>query len=428
MNMRIFENFESEVRGYIRSFPTIFKSSKDSILTDEQGMDYIDFFAGAGTLNYGHNNEHVSKALIEYLQNDGVVHGLDMATTAKKEFIQTFQNTILKPRNLDYKLQFTGPTGTNAVETALKLARLVKGRSNVVAFTNGYHGLSQGSLAVTGNNEYRDESYISRSNATFMPFDGYFGNFNTLEYFRKFLSDSSSGVDTPAAVIVETIQGEGGINVCSAKWLQELESICREWDILLIIDDIQVGNGRSGEFFSFEFAGINPDIVTLSKSIGGGLPMALLLFKPDLDQWKPGEHTGTFRGNNLAFVAAKTTIEKYWENDDLTNAVKYKERILKESLNNLASKYKDTYDIEVRGRGLAYGFEIKNDINMAGELSTKCFDEKLIVETCGSEGQVVKFLPPLLIDEETLKEGLVRFHRAFDELVEEKKEKLSGAF
>ncbi len=428
MNMRIFENFESEVRGYIRSFPTIFKSSKDSILTDEQGMDYIDFFAGAGTLNYGHNNEHVSKALIEYLQNDGVVHGLDMATTAKKEFIQTFQNTILKPRNLDYKLQFTGPTGTNAVETALKLARLVKGRSNVVAFTNGYHGLSQGSLAVTGNNEYRDESYISRSNATFMPFDGYFGDFNTLEYFRKFLSDSSSGVDTPAAVIVETIQGEGGINVCSAKWLQELEAICREWDILLIIDDIQVGNGRSGEFFSFEFAGINPDIVTLSKSIGGGLPMALLLFKPDLDQWKPGEHTGTFRGNNLAFVAAKTTIEKYWENDDLTNAVKYKERILKESLNNLASKYKDTYDIEVRGRGLAYGFEIKNDINMAGELSTKCFDEKLIVETCGSEGQVVKFLPPLLIDEETLKEGLVRFHRAFDELVEEKKEKLSGAF
>ena len=428
MNMRIFENFESEVRGYIRSFPTVFKSSKGAILTDEQGIDYIDFFAGAGTLNYGHNNEHISKALIEYIQNDGVVHGLDMATTAKREFIQTFQNTILKPRNLDYKMQFTGPTGTNAVETALKLARLVKGRSNVVAFTNGYHGLSQGSLAVTGNNEYRDESYISRSNATFMPFDGYFGDFNTLEYFRKFLSDNSSGVDTPAAVIVETIQGEGGINVSSAKWLKELETICKEYDILLIIDDIQVGNGRTGDFFSFEFADINPDIVTLSKSIGGGLPMALILFRPELDQWKPGEHTGTFRGNNLAFKAATTTIDKYWQNDDLSNAVKYKEKILKETLENLANKYKDSYDIEVRGRGLAYGFEIKNDTNMASDLSTQCFGEELIVETCGSEGQVVKFLPPLLIDEDILKEGLNRFEKAFDRLVQDKAEKLKGEY
>lgn len=319
--MRIFENLESEVRGYIRSFPTIFKKAKGATLTDEQGVEYIDFFAGAGTLNYGHNNEHISKALIEYLQEDGIVHGLDMATTAKKEFLQTFESLILKPRNLEYKLQFTGPTGTNAVETALKLARLVKGRSNVVAFTNGYHGLSQGSLAVTGNNEYRDESYISRTNATFMPFDGYFGDMNTLTYFRKFLEDGSSGVDLPAAVILETIQGEGGINVASKEWLQELEAICREFDILLIIDDIQVGNGRSGEFFSFEFAGINPDMVTLSKSIGGGLPMALLLFKPHLDQWKPGEHTGTFRGNNLAFVASKVSLDHYWQNDNISKAV-----------------------------------------------------------------------------------------------------------
>jgi len=426
--MRVFENFESEVRGYIRSFPTIFKSSKGSILTDEQGVDYIDFFAGAGTLNYGHNNQAISDALITYLQNDGVVHGLDMATTAKKEFIETFQNLILKPRNFEYKIQFTGPTGTNAVETALKLARLVKGRSNVVAFTNGYHGLSQGSLAVTGNNEYRDESYISRSNATFMPFDGYFGDMNTLKYFRKFLVDGSSGVDLPAAVIVETIQGEGGINVCSAEWLQELESICREFDILLIIDDIQVGNGRSGEFFSFEFAGINPDMVTLSKSIGGGLPMAILLFKPDLDQWKPGEHTGTFRGNNLAFVASKVSMENYWQNDDLSHAVFYKEKILKERLEKIALKYTEQYDIEVRGRGLAYGFEIKSDYSVAGEISEYAFKEQLIVETCGSDGQVVKFLPPLIISEDELIEGLNRFERAIDKLFASKKEKLTESF
>ncbi len=425
--MRVFENLESEVRGYIRSFPTIFTKAKGSILTDEQGVEYIDFFAGAGTLNYGHNNPLISEALIKYLQEDGIVHGLDMATTAKKEFIETFQNAILAPRNLEYKLQFTGPTGTNAVETALKLARLIKGRSNIVAFTNGYHGLSQGSLAVTGNNEYRDESYISRCNATFMPFENYFGEFNTLEYFRKFLDDGSSGVDIPAAVIVETIQGEGGINVASKVWLQELESICREYDILLIIDDIQVGNGRSGEFFSFEFAGINPDMVTLSKSIGGGLPMALLLFKPDLDQWKPGEHTGTFRGNNLAFVASKVSLENYWQNDDLSNAVKYKEKILKESLEDIAKKY-DKEDIDVRGRGLAYGMEFKSDKSIAGELSEFSFNENLIVETCGSDGQVVKFLPPLTIDEDTLREGLKRFETAVDKLFQAKLEKLSEEF
>ncbi|RBQ28561.1 diaminobutyrate--2-oxoglutarate transaminase [Aliarcobacter vitoriensis] len=426
--MRIFENFESEVRGYIRSFPTIFKKAKGSILTDEQGIEYIDFFAGAGTLNYGHNNEHISQALIEYIQNDGIVHGLDMATTAKKEFIQTFQELILNPRNLEYKLQFTGPTGTNAVETALKLARLVKKRSNIIAFTNGYHGLSQGSLAVTGNNQYRDESYISRTNATFMPYDGYFGDFNTLKYLRKFIEDSSSGVDLPAAIILETIQGEGGINVASNEWLQELDSICKEFDILLIIDDIQVGNGRSGEFFSFEFAGIKPDMVTLSKSIGGGLPMALLLFKPDLDQWKPGEHTGTFRGNNLAFVASKVSLEHYWKNDDLSNAVKYKENILKTKLEEIANKHRDICTIDVRGRGLAYGFEIKNDTNIAGELSSYCFNEQLIIETCGSVGQVVKFLPPLLISEDLLIEGLNRFEKAFDKLLKDKANRLNKEY
>ncbi|WP_321471052.1 diaminobutyrate--2-oxoglutarate transaminase [Halarcobacter sp.] len=426
--MRIFENLESEVRGYIRSFPTIFETSKGATLTNEQGEEYIDFFAGAGTLNYGHNNEHIQEALIDYIKKDGVVHGLDMATTAKKNFLQTFNDTILVPRNLDYKVQFTGPTGTNAVETALKLARLVKGRSNVVSFTNGFHGLTQGSSSVTGNNDYRDESYISRTNASFMPFDGYFGDMNTMTFFRKFLEDSSSGLDIPAAVIVETIQGEGGINVASKEWLQELESICREYDILLIIDDIQVGNGRSGEFFSFEFAGINPDIVTISKSIGGGLPMAIVLLKSDLDQWKPGEHTGTFRGNNLAFVAAKVAIEQYWNNDDLTNAVKYKEKILKNRLEEIAQKFSDELEVEVRGRGLAYGFDIKGDNSIASDISQYSFEEKLIVETCGSEDQIVKFLPPLIIDEDTLIEGLNRFEKAIEKLLKDKKEKLTEEF
>jgi diaminobutyrate-2-oxoglutarate transaminase len=260
-----------------------------------------------------------------------------------------------------------------------------------------------------------------------MPFDGYFGDFNTLTYLRKFLYDGSSGVDTPAAIILETVQGEGGINVATKEWLQELENICREYDILLIIDDIQVGNGRTGEFFSFEFAGINPDMITMSKSIGGGLPMAMLLFKPDLDQWKPGEHTGTFRGNNLAFLASRVTIDQYWANDDLTKAVFYKEEILRQRLEKIANKYPD-YDIDVRGRGLVYGFEIKNDHSLAGEISAEAFKNNLIIETAGSEDQVVKFLPPLVIDEDTLETGLNRFETAIDNVLAQKKERLGKEF
>ncbi len=425
--MRVFENYESVVRGYIRSFPTIFATAKGATLTDEQGNVYIDFFAGAGTLNYGHNNQKATDAMIDYLQTDGIVHGLDMATSAKKAFMEKFIETILKPRNLEYKLQFTGPTGTNAVETALKLARMVKGRSNIVSFTNGYHGLSQGSLAVTGNNFYRDESHISRSNVTFMPFDGYFGeDIDSLTVFRKYLEDGSSGLDLPAAVILETVQGEGGINVASKEWLHGIEELCREFDMLLIVDDIQVGNGRTGDFFSFEFAGINPDIITLSKSIGGGLPMALVLLKPELDQWKPGEHTGTFRGNNLAFVASRHLLE-YWDNDDLSNAIRYKEEVLKKRLEKIASKYPD-YDIDIRGRGLVYGMEIKNDTSIAGEISAKAFEKGLVIETCGSSGQVVKFLPPLTIDEDTLNKGLDILEIAIEDVIYEKKERLTKEF
>ncbi|MGE4296141.1 MAG: diaminobutyrate--2-oxoglutarate transaminase [Campylobacterales bacterium] len=425
--MRVIEAMESRVRGYVRSFPAVFTTAKGAKLTDEQGKEYIDFFAGAGTLNYGHNNDRIKGAMIEYLQNDGIMHGLDMATSAKTAFLETLSDTILSPRNLDYRIQFTGPTGTNAVESALKLARMVKGRSNVVAFTNAFHGLTAGSLAVTGNTFYRDEAHISRSNVAFMPFDGYFGpDVNTLDYFRKYLEDPSSGLDQPAAVIVETIQAEGGVNVASDEWLQGLEQLCREYDMLLIIDDIQAGNGRSGDFFSFERAGINPDMVTLSKSIGGGLPLALLLIRPDLDQWKPGEHTGTFRGNNLAFVAARQLLG-YWSNNDLSEAVKYKEKIVRESLEAIAKKHGGAMGMRVRGRGLLYGLEI-DEPGLPAEISKMCFEKGLVIELAGAKDQVVKFLPPLLIEEADLKAGLAIVAETIDELIAAKQERLGGAF
>jgi diaminobutyrate-2-oxoglutarate transaminase len=407
---------ESEVRGYVRSFPAIFDTAKGSFIYDEHDNKYIDFFAGAGTLNYGHNNPIISEALIEYLQRDGIVHALDKATVAKKNFLQNFHDTILAPRNLNYKIQFTGPTGTNSVETALKLARMVKRRSNVIAFTNGYHGLTMGALAVTGNDFYRDESYGARNNADSVPFDGYFGpDVNTIDYLRKFLSDGSSGIDLPAAIIVETVQGEGGINVASFEWLKELEELCHEYDILLIIDDIQVGNGRTGTFFSFEEAGIKPDMVCMSKSIGGGLPMAILLMRPELDQWQPGEHTGTFRGNNLAFVAATQALT-YWENDDFSESIKYKGKIMEEELTKIAEKYPQL-DIELRGRGMVWGLDIPRS-GFAGEVSKEAFDKKLIIELAGADDDVVKFLPALTIEEETLREGMAIIDEAIGAVLE----------
>lgn len=423
--MRIFEEMESEVRGYVRAFPAVFDKAQGAFLYDEQGNEFIDFFAGAGTLNYGHNNPLISEALIKYLQHGGIVHGLDKATVAKKNFLQKFRDTILAPRNLEYKVQFTGPTGTNAVETALKLARMVKRRSNVIAFTNGYHGLTMGALAVTGNDFYRDESYGARNNADSVPFDGYFGpGVNTIDYLRKFLEDASSGIDLPAAIIVETVQGEGGINVASTQWLRELEQLCRDFDILLIIDDIQMGNGRTGTFFSFEEAGIKPDMVTVSKSIGGGLPMALLLMRPELDQWQPGEHTGTFRGNNLAFIAATQALS-YWDNDDFADAIKYKGQIMQEELARIVEKYQSQLDIELRGRGMVWGLDIERP-GFAGEVSTEAFANNLVIELAGADDNVVKFLPSLIIEEENLRKGMAVIDKVIGELLSQKEAAKTG--
>ena len=402
--MKTFKKHESQVRSYIRSFPAIFQKAKGSKLYDEQGKEYIDFFAGAGTLNYGHNNPLVSEALIKYINEDGIVHGLDKATTAKKIFLEKFYDTILHPRHMEYKIQFTGPTGTNAVETALKLVRMVKGRRNIIAFTNAFHGLTMGSMAVTANSFYRDEAFINRINVSFMPFDEYFGDgINTADYLRKYLEDQSSGVDLPAAIILETIQAEGGINVASDHWLRDIEKICKDFDILLIVDDIQVGNGRSGSFFSFESSGINPDIILLSKSIGGGLPLSMVLMKSELDQWKPGEHTGTFRGNNLAFVAS-AELFSYWENDALSKAVKSKEKILEERLMEIKNNY-PSIQAEVRGKGLIYGLKIPLR-GFCSDVSEEAFSRGLLIELAGADDDVIKFLPPLTIEPELLTEGL----------------------
>ena len=421
MDLSIFDRMESEVRGYVRSFPVIFNQARGSILLDETGKEYIDFFSGAGSLNYGHNNPVLKDKLIEYLNSDGVVHGLDMATTAKKYFMETVDRVLLRPRDWEYKLQFTGPTGTNAVEAALKLARLVKGRSNIISFTHGFHGVSGGSLAVTANAKFRDAAGVSLANTSFVPYDGYFGpDVNTISYLERMLEDPSSGMDRPAAVIVETVQGEGGVNVATVRWLQDLERLCRQHDMLLIVDDIQVGCGRTGSFFSFEAAGIKPDIITLSKSLSGfGLPMSLVLFKPELDIWKPGAHSGTFRGNNMAFVTAAQALDSYWTDEAFTAQVQRKAGMVRDWLENLVHSY-PMADLSVRGRGLIQGLITPAGDDMASQFSRKAFEQGVVVETSGANDEVLKLLPALTISDEELKSGLEIIERSVAQVLKEK--------
>jgi len=417
--MKTIDRLESEVRGYCRSFPKEFARAEGATLQATDGREYLDFLAGAGTLNYGHNHPELKKALLEYVANDQVVHGLDMATEAKVAFLEALERNILLPRGLDYKVQFTGPTGTNAVEAALKIARRVTGRSNVISFTNGFHGVSTGSLAVTANSYYRERSGLPALGSDFVPYDGYLGEkIDTTEILDKMLGDGSSGISKPAAVIVETVQGEGGINAASLEWLQNLQDICRRREILLIVDDIQMGCGRTGSFFSFSDAELEPDIVTLSKSLSGyGLPMSLVLMKPELDTWKPGEHNGTFRGHNLAFVTARRALEFFWDGSDFADRVQEKGAILEGKLSDfLEGEAGKT--ISLRGRCMIQGLDMGTG-ERATAITRKAFEKGLIIETSGSEGQVVKFLAPLTISDEELVRGIDIVIESTEELLAE---------
>lgn len=416
--MKIFEQLESEVRSYCRAFPTVFSKANGAIVTDENGKEYIDFFCGAGAINYGHNNKEIKAELVNYLMEDGILHSLDLMTVAKAKFLSAFKNIILEPRKLNYKIQFPGPTGTNSVEAAIKIARKVTGRTKVATFTNAFHGMTLGSLSLTGNEGKRKGAGVELTGSYFIPYDGYHGQeVNTAKMFRKYLEDRGSGYDIPAAVILETVQAEGGVRVARKEWLQEIEQICREFNIVFIVDEIQVGCGRTGTFFSFEEAGISPDVICLSKSLSGiGLPFSLTLIKPELDKWSPGEHNGTFRGHNLAFVTATAALSN-WVTDDFQKGVFARGEIVKKSLEDLIEKF--PYDISLRGRGLIWGVEFKNS-ELGDLVSKECFANGLIIETSGIKDQVVKFLPPLNIDEQTLEKGLTIVSRAIEKVLNER--------
>jgi diaminobutyrate-2-oxoglutarate transaminase len=401
--MSVFDKLESSVQSYARAIPHVFTKGRGSYVYDQEGGAYLDFLCGAGSLNYGHNHPVLKQKLIDYVSLDGITHSLDLHTEAKGKFLEALERYILAPRDLSYRVQFPGPTGTNAVEAALKIARKVTGREIVVSFTNGFHGVSLGALAVTANEHHRGVAGVSLQGTFRVPYAGYLGDgMNTLDYFEKLLDDNSSGLAWPAAVIVETVQGEGGLNVASDRWLKRLEGLCRKRDILLIVDDIQAGCGRAGGFFSFESSGIKPDIVTLSKSLSGmGLPLAITLIRPDLDDWKPGEHNGTFRGNNHAFVTATAAIEYFWKDNGFEHDVRSRADVMTQRLDKLARRF----NLERRGRGFMQGLAMPSGAT-AAQVTAAALQRNLIIETAGPDDEVVKLFCPLTISSDDLGRGL----------------------
>ena len=407
----IFERLESEVSSYSRSFPKLFGKAKGATIYGDDGRQYIDFLAGCSSLNYGHNDPDMQAALVDYVTADGIAHGLDMFTEAKEAFLAAYEEIILKPRGMDYKLMFTGPTGANAVEAALKLARKITGRTNVIAFTNGFHGMTLGALAATGNASKRNGGGVELNNVHRAPFENYFGpDVDTADMLETMLDDPSGGIDAPAAILVEPVQGEGGLNAASPQWLRKIEKVARKHGALLILDDIQAGCGRTGTFFSFEEFGLSPDIVTQAKSLSGlGLPFALTLLKPEHDIWKPAEHNGTFRGNNHAFVTARVALEKFWRDEAFSNSVKAKGEHLQTRLGAIAARY----GLSLRGRGMMMGIDTTNG-QVASDICARCFEKGLIIETSGGSDEVVKVLCPLTIDIVELDKGLDIIEDSFE--------------
>ncbi|WP_041524239.1 aspartate aminotransferase family protein [Gilvimarinus agarilyticus] len=412
--MSIFEQRESEIRGYCRVYPVVFDKASNARQTDDQGNEYIDFFAGAGVLNFGHNNERMKKAVIDYISADGVTHSLDMHSTAKRRFMERFTKTILEPRGMPHKMQFMGPTGTNSVEAALKIARRATGRTDIVAFTHGFHGMTLGALACTANQAFRGAAGVPLNHVSHYPFgaekftdDNPLSNgAGTIDELRALYRDGSSGVLPPAAFMVETIQAEGGVNVADKQWLQDLQALAKEVGALFIIDDIQAGCGRTGSYFSFDELELDPDVICLAKGLGGwGTPMAMNLVKPDVDKhWSPGEHTGTFRGQNLSFVAGAEALS-YFEDDSFMQEVKTKAKTM---LSAVAPLEQSFAGVQVRGKGMILGVDVGTG-ERAKAIVSACFADGLLVAACGSGGRVVKLIPPLTIPDDDLQKGLETF-------------------
>lgn len=412
------EQYESEVRSYPRRLPIAIKSGRGAIVEDTKGQIYLDCLACAGALPLGYNHSEINQVLINSINAGVPYQTLDLTTPSKDAFIKGVMQFLPAEFAKTARIQFCGPSGADAVEASIKLAKLYTKRNTMIAFHGAYHGMTNGALALTGNLNAKNRRTGLMSDVHFMPYPysyrcafglgGEKGAEQSIRYIESILCDDESGITKPAAIIVEPIQGEGGVIPASAKWLQELRRITTEHGILLIFDEVQSGVGRSGDNFAFEISGIQPDILILSKAIGGGMPMSIILYHEKFDCWNPGEHTGTFRGNQLAMASGAKTLEII-QRDNLAENAKIRGEQLRAGL----TKIQETYPLigEVRGRGLMNAIEIvkpgvinhlghvEADPELAIAIQRAALKLGLIIEKGGRRGSVLRFLPPLIISE-----------------------------
>lgn len=405
-------DFESSARSYPRKFPFALKKAKGSWVEDVEGNRYLDFLCGAGTLALGHNDDEVSKAMVDLITSDAPLHTLDLTTPVKDRFVETVISILPEEMRNNVKIQFCSPSGTDATDAAIKLCKTATGRGNVIAFSGGYHGMGHGALALTGNHNAKKSVQNLMPGVQFMPYPysyrcpfgigGEKGAEACGAYFERMLKDPESGVTLPAAVIIEPIQGEGGVIPAPKGFLQTVRRVTKELGIPLIVDEIQCGIGRSGDFFGFQESGIIPDVILMSKAVGGSQPLSIVVYNKDLDKWTAGAHAGTFRGNQLA-MAAGTILMKRVSQPEFLADVRKKGEYLKTALESLKEEVSIIGD--VRGRGLMLGIEFidpngKKDLmgnpepsgEIAATVQRLCFENHLVMEKGGRNGSVMRCL------------------------------------
>ena len=434
-------DFESSARSYPRKFPFALKKAKGSWVEDVEGNKYLDFLCGAGTLALGHNDDEVNQAMVNLLTSDAPLHTLDLTTPVKDRFVHTILSLLPEGLKENAKIQFCSPSGTDAVDAAIKLCKTATGRSTVIAFSGGYHGMGHGALALTGNLNAKNKVANLMAGVQFMPYPysyrcpfglgGESGTKACINYFERLLKDPESGITKPAAVILEPIQGEGGVVPAPIEFLQAVRRITQELDIPMIVDEIQCGIGRSGKLFAFEYASIVPDVILASKAIGGTQPMSVVIYNKKLDKWTAGAHAGTFRGNQLAMAAGTVVLNRVSQSEFLADVVK-KGDYLRKAMNEL----KDEVSIigDVRGKGLMLGVEfidpngpkdIMGHPEPCGEIAAlvqkKCFENRLVMEKGGRNGSVMRCLCALNVSMDEINIMLDIFKKVVKEVDNERK-------
>lgn len=425
------DSTESNARSYPRKFPFALAKAKGSWVEDVEGNKYLDFLCGAGTLALGHNDDEVNQAMVEMLTNNSPLHTLDLTTPVKDTFVHTLLSLLPPELGNNAKIQFCSPSGTDATDAAIKLCKCATGRSSVISFAGGYHGMGQGPLACMGNLHAKSSINGLMPDVHSFPYPYPYrdpfglGEENSIKaacnFFERTLKDPESGISKPACVILEAIQGEGGVIPAPVEFLKTVRRVTKELDIPLILDEIQCGMGRSGKLFAFEYADIIPDVVLISKAIGGSQPMAVVVYNKELDKWTPGTHAGTFRGNQLAMKAGTIVLNRVSQPEFLADVTR-KGNLILNKLNELKSKVSIIGDI--RGKGLMIGTEFVDpkgekdcigSLPSSGDIAAKvqklCFENGLIVEKGGRNGSVMRCLCALNITDEDLNKAWSIFEK-----------------